>query len=78
MNTKTGARTDLTSAQNVLKFNTAEEIGKEYGVHANTVRNDAEFSKSVDKVAEEVGEEAKRYILPEDIINTTTINFLQA
>ena len=29
MNTKTGARTDLTSAQNVLKFNTAEEIGKQ-------------------------------------------------
>ena len=47
-----GERTDLTSAQNVLKFNTAEEIGKEYGVHANTVKNDAEFSKAVDKVAD--------------------------
>ena len=29
---------------------TAEEIGKEYGVHANTVKNDAEFSKAVDKI----------------------------
>jgi len=40
--------------------NTAKKIGKEYGVAEKTVRNDAEFSKSVDKVAEEVGEEAKR------------------
>jgi len=58
-----GERTDLTSAQNVLKFNTAEEIGKEYGVSHMTVKRDAEFSKAVDKVAEEVGEEAKRAIL---------------
>jgi len=43
--------------------NTAKKIGKEYGVAEKTVRNDAEFSKSVDKVAEEVGEEAKRAIL---------------
>jgi hypothetical protein len=27
-------RTDLTSAQNVLRFNTAKEIGKEYGLLA--------------------------------------------
>ena len=57
---------------------TAEEIGKQYGVDEKTIRRDAQFSQAVDKVAEEVGEEAKRYILPEDIINTTTINFLQA
>ena len=69
-----GERTDLTSAQNVLKFNTAEEIGKEYGVSHMTVKRDAEFSKAVDKVAEEVGEEAKRYILPEVEINYTHIN----
>ena len=64
--------------QNALKLNTAEEIGKEYGVSHMTVKRDAEFSKSIDKIANEVGEEAKRYILPEDKINTTTINFLQA
>jgi len=58
-----GERTDLTSAQNVLKFNTAEEIGKEYGVSHMTVKRDAEFSAAVDKVATEVGEEAKRAIL---------------
>ena len=50
-------------AQNVLLINTAEEIGKEYGVSHMTVKRDAEFSKVVDKVAEEVGEEAKRAIL---------------
>ncbi len=43
--------------------NTAKKIGKEYGVAEKTVRNDAEFSKSVDKVAEEVGKEAKEAIL---------------
>ena len=47
-----GERTDLTSAQNVLKFNTAEEIGKQYGVSKATIERDAEFSKAVDKVAE--------------------------
>lgn len=57
-----GERTDLTSAQNVLKFNTAEEIGKEYGVSHMTVKRDAEFSKSVDKVANEIGEKAKEVI----------------
>jgi prophage tail gpP-like protein len=47
--------------KNCPRTTTAEQIGKEYGVHANTVKNDAEFSKAVDKVTEEVGEEAKRY-----------------
>ncbi len=42
-----GTRTD----KNCPSLTTAEQIGKEYGVHANTVKNDAEFSKSVDKVA---------------------------
>ncbi len=42
---------------------TAEQIGKEYGVSEKTIRNDAEFSKSVDKVAEKVGKEAKNAIL---------------
>ena len=43
--------------------NTAKEIGKEYGVSEKTIRNDAEFSKAVDKVAEKVGKEAKNAIL---------------
>jgi len=58
-----GERTDLTSAQNVLKFNTAEEIGKEYGVSKDTVKRDEQFSQVVDKVAEEIGKEAKEAIL---------------
>jgi len=41
-------------------LSTAEEIGKQYGVDEKTIRRDAEFSQAVDKVAEEVGEEAKR------------------
>lgn len=58
-----GARTDLTSGQNVQKLSTAEEIGKQYGVDEKTIRRDAEFSKAVDKVAEKVGKEAKNAIL---------------
>jgi len=58
-----GARTDLTSGQNAQKLSTAEEIGKQYGVNESTIRRDAEFSKSVDKVAEKVGKEAKNAIL---------------
>jgi len=45
------------------KLKTAEKIGKQYGVTGTTIRNDAQFSQAVDKVAEEVGEEAKRAIL---------------
>lgn len=42
---------------------TAEEIGKKYGVTDRTIKNDAEFSKVVDKVAEEISKEAKDAIL---------------
>jgi len=59
-------------------LSTAEEIGKQYGVDEKTIRRDATYAKAVDKVAEEVGEEAKRYILHVGKTNTTTINFLQA
>ncbi len=58
-----GTRTDLTSDQNDLKLNTAEEIGRQYGVAEATVKRDAEFSKSVDKIANEIGEKAKEAIL---------------
>lgn len=58
-----GARTDITSAQNEHKFTTAEVIAKEYGIGQATIRRDAEFSAAVDKVAQEIGEEAKHAIL---------------
>ena len=46
--------------QNVHRLKTSEQIAEEYGIDEKTVRRDAEFSNAVDKVAEEVGEEAKR------------------
>jgi len=46
--------------QNALSLRTAEQIGKEYGVSKDTVKRDEQFSKSVDKVAEEVGKEAAK------------------
>jgi len=49
--------------KNCPRTTTAEQIGKEYGVSHMTVKRDAQFSQAVDKVAEEVGEEAKRAIL---------------
>lgn len=49
--------------QNETLKTTAEEIGKEYGVSRPTVFRDADFSQAVDKVAEEIGEEAKHAIL---------------
>jgi len=58
-----GKRTDLTLAQNVLKSDTAEELGKQYGVSHMTIKRDEQFSKAVDKVANEIGEEAKQAIL---------------
>jgi hypothetical protein len=56
-------RTDLTFGKNFRRLDTASEIGKQYGVTDRTVRNDADFSEAVDKVAAEVGEEAKKAIL---------------
>jgi len=50
-------------AQNVLLKTTAEELGKEYGVSHMTIKRDEQFSKAVDKVANEIGEEAKQAIL---------------
>ena len=73
-----GERVDLTCGKNFHKLKTSDIIGKEYGVTDRTVKNDAEFSKAVDKVAEEVGEEAKRYILHVGKTNTTPINLKQA
>lgn len=58
-----GTRTDLTFPQNGERLNTAKALGKQYGVSKNTITRDAEFSKAVDKVAAEIGEEAKHAIL---------------
>jgi N6-adenosine-specific RNA methylase IME4 len=43
--------------------NVADDIGKQYGVTDRTIKNDAQFSAAVDKIAAEVGEEAKNAIL---------------
>jgi len=52
-----------TASVHFAHLKTAEEIAQKYGVNESTVRRDEVFSRSVDKVAEEVGEEAKRAIL---------------
>ena len=60
------ARNDRNKNVNIwtkCPLSTTEEIGKQYGVDEKTIRRDAEFSKVVDKITEEVGEEAKRAIL---------------
>ncbi len=49
--------------QNVHRLKTSEQIAEEYGIDEKTVRRDAEFSKSVDKIANEIGENAKEAIL---------------
>ena len=55
---------DRKSTGNIFPLkNTADTIGDEYGVTGRTVKNDAQFSKAVDKVAIEIGEEAKQAIL---------------
>ena len=54
---------DRNSSANFLHLKTADVIGKEYGVTGTTVRNDEQFSQAVDKVAAELGNEAKQAIL---------------
>ena len=49
--------------QNVPRSDTAEELGKEYGVNGRTIKRDEQFSQAVDKVANEVGTEARNAIL---------------
>ena len=45
------------------RLKTSEIIGKEYGVTGRTIKNDEQFSQAVDKVAAELGNEAKQAIL---------------
>ena len=42
-----------------LKGKTLDRLAKEYGVGSTTIERDASFSEDVDKIAENVGEEAK-------------------
>lgn len=49
--------------QNDSLKDTAKEVSKEYSVSYATVFRDAEFSRAVDKIAKEIGEEAKHAIL---------------
>ncbi len=49
--------------KNFPSIRTAEELGKQYGVTGRTIKNDEQFSKAVDKVAEEVGVDARNAIL---------------
>jgi len=51
------------SCQNVNLIGTAEELGSQYGVSERTIIRDEQFSKAVDKVANEIGEEARNAIL---------------
>jgi len=55
---------DRKSTGNIFPLkNTADDIGDEYGVTGRTVKNDAQFSKAVDKVADEIGDKARNAIL---------------
>ena len=54
---------DRNSSGQNAHLKTAEQIGKEYGVNESTVRRDATYAKAVDKVAAELGNEAKQAIL---------------
>jgi N6-adenosine-specific RNA methylase IME4 len=42
---------------------TAERLGKEYGVTGRTIRNDADFAKAIDTIGKQVGEDVKHQIL---------------
>jgi phage N-6-adenine-methyltransferase len=59
---KQGARTDLTSEQNVPKLNTAEKIGEQHGISHMAVKRNEKFADGVDKIAE-VYPEMKQEIL---------------
>jgi len=50
---------DLTEGKNCPRESTAEKLGKEYGVSARTIKNDAKFAEAVDKLPPE----EKQYIL---------------
>ena len=54
-----GVRTDLTSGKNYQKSTSAEKIAQECGVSEKTIRNDAEFVKSLESFAEEHPDQAE-------------------
>ena len=53
--------------KNYPQLRTSEKLAKEYGVSEKTIRNDAVFAQSIDKIVEEVGEDAKQKILKGDL-----------
>jgi hypothetical protein len=57
-----GARTDLTSGQNVRKL-TARGLAATYGVNEKTIRRDAAFALQLDQIAQVHGAELKQEIL---------------
>ncbi len=74
-----GKRTDLTSGKSCQKLNstptsgkndekleTAERLAAEYKVGSRTIRNDAQYAKAVDTLAETLGEEVRTDLLSRD------------
>lgn len=58
-----GERTDLTSGNSCPKSEAAERLAEEHNVSPRTIKGDAQFARAVDKVADNVGPEAKRAML---------------
>jgi len=50
---KQGARTDITSGQNVHK-STSDDLGERFGVSGKTVQRDGKFAESVESLKEHV------------------------
>lgn len=55
--------TESASDNNCHHQKTSDRIAEQYGVHANTIRNDAAYAIAMDTIAENVGEEVKHQIL---------------
>lgn len=57
-----GERTDLTSGQNVIKLDTAERLGEQYGITGRTVKRAEKFADGIDNISK-VRPELKQEIL---------------
>lgn len=62
-----GKRTDLTCPQNEDKLKTAECLGNEYKVSRATIERDGDYTKAIDTIADNCGEETKQKILAREI-----------
>jgi N6-adenosine-specific RNA methylase IME4 len=65
-------RGDSPNPQNEVSGNTAQQIADEYKLGRATVERAAEYSKAIDTIAKNLGEEAKEKILNRDIQATRT------